>query len=65
MGKANIIRTDDYCDAADITREFVLEQLNQLHIHFILLGKLDEAGLLLHQLMEIAYTSARHENRTN
>ncbi len=38
-------------------REIVMEALLQLHVDFIALGGLDEAGPLLQRLMELAYHS--------
>ncbi|GAA0586933.1 hypothetical protein [Rhizomicrobium electricum] len=42
--------------AANVTlREEVMETLLQLHIGFCGLGRIQEAGPLLHSLMELAY----------
>jgi hypothetical protein len=39
-------------------RERVLETLNELHLDFIELGQLEDAGPLLHELMRIGYSAA-------
>ena len=42
----------------EATREHVLETLNRLHLEFVELGKLKDAGPLLHELMRIGYSAA-------
>lgn len=44
--------------ATDDVREIVMEALLQLHVDFVALGALDQAGPLLQRLMELAYHSA-------
>ena len=41
----------------DDTRQRVLETLNKLHLDFVELGQLDDAGPLLHELMRIGYSA--------
>ncbi|MGA7713465.1 MAG: hypothetical protein WCA81_16300 [Rhizomicrobium sp.] len=39
-------------------RQRVLETLNKLHLDFVELGQLEDAGPLLHELMRIGYSAA-------
>ena len=57
MGKKKVTQpaTADGRRSIDNTREQTLETLLQLHWDFADLDRLDDAGPLLHKLMEMAY----------
>ena len=61
MSRKNVATTANALTSDDLNgrRRFVMEMLNQAHLDFAAMGKLAEAGPLLHELIAIAHSQTQ------